>query len=169
MTQTVGVPHDPKPLSAPGPAVGAAAFSAVVAVLGLITVVWWTGPTASREAVALRRPPPMPVFDLGEAARYAAITERPLFVATRRPAAVPQAAPAASAPVSTDPTRYLVLKGTVLSGGDAIAVVQDTRTQTVLRLSEGTDFEGWTLAAVGARDVRFEKDGRAIGLRLPAR
>jgi general secretion pathway protein N len=103
-----------------------------------------------------------------------ATRERPLFSPSRRPPAPPvvaapvppPAAPVAKAPEPDRP--LLTIVGTIVGGGDAMAVFIEQATNNVIRLHTGQDHDGWVLRAVHGREATFEKKERLSTLALPA-
>ncbi|WP_242443065.1 hypothetical protein [Magnetospirillum sp. 15-1] len=106
------------------------------------------GPPAGRE---------QPVFPMAE---WPAITARPLFTPSRRPAP-----PRASEGSSLD--GYAVL-GIGLMESQATAVVRTPAGKPV-RLLSGQRLEGWTLAGIEPKTLVFEKDGVSRTLSLDAK
>ncbi len=144
-----------------------AGFIAVVAVLGLLTVLWWTMPLrAVLPQTTAYTPVSPPQFALAEAGDYAALADRPLFRPTRRPRPrTPEEPVTAPRPEST-PARLFTLKATMSGEGAGVAALQDTRTSRIIRVRQGAKIEGWTLEQVSPASVTFERDGRRIPLRL---
>jgi hypothetical protein len=99
-----------------------------------------------------------------------ATRERPLFSASRRPAAPPPAPPAsiAKSPPPPEPERPpLTLQGTAIGKPRDIALVLDEATKGSVRLRVGEAAEGWRLRSVDRRTVTLEKDTRIVVLSLP--
>jgi hypothetical protein len=100
-----------------------------------------------------------------------ATRERPIFSATRRPAA------AASMPLTTavrvperlgEPERLqLALIGTIVGTREGFGVFVDDTTKSVVRLRAGDDYHGWVLRAVRGRDATLEKGDQTQTLSLP--
>lgn len=90
-------------------------------------------------------PPVTPIgFDMQAVTieRYAAMVERPLFTATRRPPPAESAAPQ-SAPVPL-PTQF-ALEGVVLAPDQRSAIFRNTTTSKVMRVPEGAPLGSWTV------------------------
>jgi general secretion pathway protein N len=103
-----------------------------------------------------------------------ATQERPLFSASRRPAAAPvQAAPppvqeAAPVVAPAPPERpSLTLIGTIVSPETGIALLRDGESQSVTRLRKGEATSGWLLQSVKSRSIIVEKGERSVTLALP--
>jgi hypothetical protein len=99
---------------------------------------------------------------------------RPLFSASRRPPAPPDAAallpPAKpNPPPKPEPDHpLLTLLGTIVSQSVEIGVFVDEASHEVIRLKTGEVHGGWTLSSVVGRTAIFQKDGyRAATLVLP--
>lgn len=102
-----------------------------------------------------------------------ATRERPLFAPSRRPpappvAAAPPAPPPPSPPAPPAPPA-LTLVGTVLSGGERMAVFVDQGTKDVIRLRIGEGHAGWALHAIQSRAAILEQDGNKAVLALSPR
>ena len=103
-----------------------------------------------------------------------ATRERPLFSPSRRPPAPPAvASPVVPRPVAppkpAEPEHpQVTIVGTIVGGGDAIAVFIDQATKNVIRLHPGQDHNGWVLRSVQGREATFEKNDRMSTLALPA-
>jgi hypothetical protein len=103
-----------------------------------------------------------------------ATRERPLFSPSRRPPAPPVVAalapppPVAVAKAPEPDHPPLTIVGTIVGGGDAIAVFIEQATSNVIRLHTGQDHQGWVLRAVHGREATFEKSERRSVLALPA-
>jgi len=88
-------------------------------------------------------------------AAFSDILEHPLFTEGRTPPAPEQ--PIAVAVKST-PLR-LQVEGVAITPETRIAVVRNLDNRDLLRLSEGSTFQGWMLQTVNSRGARFIKDG----------
>jgi type II secretory pathway component PulC len=86
---------------------------------------------------------------------FSDILERPLFTEGRTPPAPAQ--PIAVAVKST-PLR-LQVEGVAITPETRIAVVRNLDNRDLLRLSEGSTFQGWVLQTVDSRGASFIKDG----------
>lgn len=96
------------------------------------------------------------------------IVERPLFSPDRRapaeePPAVVEFTPPAEEQFSPDD---FTLLGVVDAGADKTALVRSNRTNEVLRLRPGQDFDGWTLQEVGDKSVIIAREGQDYPLKL---
>ena len=104
----------------------------------------------------------------------AATRDRPLFSASRRPAAAPVAT--VPPPVQVDPPVVasalpeqpsLTLIGTIVSPETSIALLRDGGTQSVMRVRKGEATSGWLLETVQSRSIVVEKGERSVTLALP--
>ena len=85
---------------------------------------------------------------------FSATTERPLFVVSRR-----KAEPVTTAPVATIQKPFdLKLQGILFSADSRLAVVSNNSGRDTLRLAEGTEYRGWTLAKIEPKAVVFQSD-----------
>jgi len=105
--------------------------------------------------------------------KLTATRERPLFTASRRPAA-PPVAPEPPAerppPPPAEPERpLLTLVGTVTGELQKVAVVQDQTTKSLVHLHVGEAVSGWFLRSIDARRVTVEKNNQTVTVALPAR
>lgn len=108
-----------------------------------------------------------------EARDTSAITERPLFVRTRRlPAPIAAAIAAEAPPPPPAPplaTRYQLL-GISRAAGDTTALLREVAGARMLRLRSGEQLGGWTLAGIeGRRVLRFERGDESQTLTLEAK
>ncbi len=145
------------------------AFMAWVAVLSFLTTLWWAQPFGRASADERRTAgQDVAALDLGPVGQYDAISERPLFVASREPEPEPVAAPKPQARRGPpDPSRTHELKGTVVDSDGGIAIFMDKRTSDIVRVRAGNRLGAWTLQEVEATQVVLEADGRRRVLRLP--
>jgi general secretion pathway protein N len=90
---------------------------------------------------------------------YAAITERPLFTRSRRP-------PSEEAPIPVAATLDLELTGVIISGEERIALLRDTETGVLMRLSVGDQVQGWFLTGIETEQVELQSDGRSVTIVL---
>lgn len=88
-------------------------------------------------------------------AAFSDILERPLFTAGRTPPAPAQ--PTAVAVKSTPLS--LQVEGVAITPETRIAVVRNLDNRDLLRLPEGSTFQGWVLENVNPAGARFIKDG----------
>lgn len=95
-----------------------------------------------------------------------ATRDRPLFSASRRPPPRAVVGPIVEpvqpvAPPPTEPSRpQLAMIGSIVSKGDAIAVLVDQATQQVQLLRRGDVYAGWTVDTVQRREVTLRQDSR---------
>ena len=109
------------------------------------------GPTpivGSGEAPAALAVPPTPAegtFVMPPLDTYREVTARPLFSATRRPAAT---ASHAAAPMAS-----FALAGVVISSDGRVALIRQGKTPGLIRVKEGQQIEGWTVRSIAADRV----------------
>jgi len=103
-----------------------------------------------------------------------ATRERPIFSPSRRPPPPPVLAAASAAPAKPPPPKpaepdhpLLSPVGTIVGGGENIAVFLDQATKDVVRLKIGEGHDGWILRSVRGREASFEKDHQTATLALP--
>jgi hypothetical protein len=85
---------------------------------------------------------------------FSATTERPIFVASRRPAKPESIVEAASVQLPFD----LKLQGILFSAGARLAVLSNKSGADALRLAEGAEYLGWTLAKIEPKTAIFRRD-----------
>jgi len=118
------------------------------------------GPVGQAEAATPLRvdeDPTAQTFDWPPAARFAALTQRPLFTPGRRPPA-PSVAEAAD---GAAPPPALTLVG-VLAAGDARLALARTADGAVLRLREDAEFGGWRVRRITARAMALGRGERMM-------
>lgn len=103
--------------------------------------------------------PPLPElpteaeFVMPPARDFVEIVQRPLFSPTRQPA------PQGEVTLETAGSELdLKLVGVIISSGEEIALVAPRNGSTLIRLSEGDRFQGWTLEAIEPHRVTFRRD-----------
>ena len=137
-------------------------LAAAAAVIFLIAapVPWLAGLTPDAASSA-EGPPQLPAPRSMTA--FAAVTERPLFVATRRPASAVR--PAMDANLVLGKYR---LTGVIVSPGlrSMILAAGDGRSISV---AEGTTIDGWTVREVTNNRVVIENAGKREEIRVPER
>lgn len=127
--------------------------------LVLVLVVQWHTRLRIEHSEVSRVGQPVPVDPSPPGENYSApvlaafsdILERPLFTEGRKPY-VPAVAPAAAARPS--PLR-LQVEGVVLTPETRIVVVRDLGNRELLRLPEGSSFQGWVIESVHPGGARF--------------
>ncbi len=87
-------------------------------------------------------------------AAFREITERPLFIESRRP--LPKPKPEQKQVVRLTPLR-LALEGIVLSSAEKIAVFLDTNTNQSLHLTTGMTHQGWELTEITDNTAIFKR------------
>jgi len=97
-----------------------------------------------------------------------ATRERPLFTKGHRPPPLAEAPrPSDNASIIAPAAPPFSLIGTVVGGGEQIAVVRENGSQTVLRLPVGASASGWRIAEVAPRSVRLTRGPQSVTLELP--
>jgi hypothetical protein len=146
-----------------------AALALGCAVLGGLLVVQWrdrtpvdavgtAGAAPSRDRA--EAPPTLPAgYSPPALATFDEILERPLFAPDRRPPEVPE--PAAPPSPPPKPLRAR-LEGVALVGDARVAVIRDLSTNEGLRLSEGMEFQGWTVDAVEPDRALLKRGDRQV-------
>lgn len=132
-----------------------------VAAAGALDPGSWTrggGPVGQAEAATPLRAdedPTAGAVDWPPAARFAALTQRPLFTPGRRPPA--QAVDEAAD--ETAPPPALTLVG-VMAAGDARLALARTADGEVLRLREDAEVQGWRVRRITARGMALGRGAR---------
>lgn len=108
-----------------------------------------------------------------EAVQGAAMVERPLFSATRRPPPPPMALPPAGLPpMASEPPAPagpdVALSGVIAGGGGGVALLRRPQDAAPVRLGLGGTLDGWTLSEIRPRAVVLRRDDRAVTIDLPA-
>lgn len=131
---------------------------ACVLLLGAAIAPWLYDPVVrSAPAIAALAPPAAPDFnDPGPLETYDEIVNRPVFVASRRQAAA-QPAPAASGEVLLL-DRYPVV-GVVIAGDQRLVLIRKAAGDTVSRIAQGEELDGWTLTEVSRDRLVMEMAG----------
>lgn len=105
----------------------------------------------------------------------AATRELPLFTPSRSPPPVVVepvadepvvAAPAQSEPVVEEPPPAVQLIGIILTNSKQTAILRNSSTDEVLRLSPGEEVENWALTIVDARSIELRRGDRIEGLKM---
>lgn len=91
---------------------------------------------------------------------YAGIVERPIFNRTRRPIAEPEE----NKPVVREKALMLQLAGIVVDGGTVAAFLKVKDTPRIVRVTEGSALEGWTVKEIGDDSVTLTRKGRTTRL-----
>lgn len=103
--------------------------------------------------------------------RYRATRERPLFSPTRRAPSAPETAVNTEAPVhevAKPAAPNLSVSGIILGLQTRIAIVRRGGDPTATHVTVGSSIDGWTVSAIGARDVTLQRDQDTISIGLPA-
>jgi hypothetical protein len=101
---------------------------------------------------------------------YKAFNERPLFHPGRRPFAeksvLAAAAQATPAPRLLPVPQGFTLRGTVISGPFRSAIFERAAKKDYVRIEEGGQLEGWTLAKVTRSEIVLQGAGQELSLKL---
>ena len=102
-----------------------------------------------------------------------ATRELPLFTPSRSPPVVEAtveepvvAAPSAPQPVGEEPPPAVQLIGIILTDSKQTAILRNSSTDEVLRLSPGDEIESWALTIVDARSIELRRGDRVEGLKM---
>jgi hypothetical protein len=134
--------------------------AACLLLLGIALFPWWRGRIeagrvpadpgiAAQELQDFHMPAPVEA--------YQDILDRPVFVATRRMAVFP-------APVPRQANEILLLDrypvvGVVVAGEQRLVLIRRAAGDTVSRIEQGADLDGWTLTEVSRARLVLEKAG----------
>jgi general secretion pathway protein N len=141
----------------------------------------WSEPTASVVEVTIPPAAPRTAIEHPLSAnplwampvkQFAATRDRPIFLPSRRPPALPASAvtvaKAIVPPKPKEPEQpQLSLVGTIASNDDKIGIFVDQATRAVLRLRVGEEFQGWQLQSVRSREVAFQRNQQSFVVALP--
>lgn len=117
--------------------------------------------TADVEVPPLPDLPTEAEFAMPPARNFVEIVQRPLFSPTRHPA------PQGEVTLETAGSELdLKLVGVIIVSGEEIALVAPRNGSTLVRLSEGDRFQGWTLATIEPHRVTFTRDNVAEQIEL---
>ncbi len=126
----------------------------------LAGTVYWeirVGALEPVEAAGGRAPPlpdlpAEPSFVMAPAESFSAILERPLFSPTRRPPAE------GTVTIESGPPELEVtLVGIIISSEEQIAIIKPKGGSKFVRLSEGDNFQGWTLETIEPDRITFRR------------
>jgi hypothetical protein len=106
--------------------------------------------------------PPLPEFSMAPLITFSAVLDRPVFSRSRR---APVEEVAVDSPIVSN-VLELTLKGVIYSEGDRIALFAPKGSKDVLRLAEGSSYQGWELFVVEPSRVRFRRGDREEALAL---
>ncbi len=134
----------------------------VVSVLltGSAIAPWLRDPMATGgnpETGATGRQTPFDFSDPGPLAAYDEIIQRPVFVASRRPALVPAANMGQTGELLLL-DRYPVV-GVVIAGEQRLVLIRKAAGDTVSRIEQGAELDGWTLTEVSRERLVLEMGG----------
>jgi hypothetical protein len=140
------------------------ALSALAAILAVVLAVEFASGTSLSERVTARGAPPaapvsaklLPaIAAVNPDQEYAETGNRPLFTPTRRPA--PSAVTPATAP--TMAKGQFTLTGVTIAGPLKIALLREKSSGRVIRVEEGKDVNGITVAQVDPEQVKLTQGG----------
>ena len=114
---------------------------------------------ASDQAIEI---PELPKFEAPPIERFKAAFERPLFSATRRPAADEPVVTA----VAEGQVLSATLQGILFASSGSVAVLTVVGESTPVSVSQGELFRGWRLLEIHPDNVVFEKDEETVTLEL---
>ena len=77
---------------------------------------------------------------------YSEVSERPLFLRSRRPVP-PEEEIVEETPVETSRATF-VLSGVVVSDTQRLALLQEQKSPKIVRIEEGQEYQGWTVEAI---------------------
>jgi hypothetical protein len=106
--------------------------------------------TSSQTAAKISIASPALRQEMPEKARFAAIVERPVFSPTRRPPSEEAAAPIAALDAA--------LSGVVISSGEQFALLKSGTSNEPVRLKEGDEILGWTVARIEPNRILVRHD-----------
>jgi len=112
---------------------------------------------------SVRSPPIAVSYDVPARSAFDEILKRPVFSPDRRPPDIPQ--PTASAPAPQVPIQVR-LEGVAMVGQVRIAVLRDLSNNEGIHLSEGMEYQGWTVDAVEVTRAVLKRDGQTQELKL---
>ncbi|MDH4108019.1 MAG: hypothetical protein OEW35_06865 [Gammaproteobacteria bacterium] len=116
-----------------------------------------TGDSGKRvEATDVTLPPlgDLPPYVAPTFESFAEVLERPLFYEDRRLPPPPEVAQAAEAPAEP---LLLTLEGIAISGDSRVALLRDTRSNSLVQVAEGASHNGWTLQSVEGGTAVFKR------------
>lgn len=98
-----------------------------------------------------------------------ATRQRPLFAPTRRPppesVATPETEASAAPPAVSPPT--VQVTGIIIGGGKQMALVKRAQDPNAIRVTVGSDIDGWTVSAVLVRGIVLKRDAQTVTVDLP--
>jgi hypothetical protein len=108
----------------------------------------------------------VPTYGAPARAAFDEILKRPLFVPDRRPPAIPEPVVPEQPEPEPEVGIEVRLEGVATVGDTRVAILRDLGSNTGLRLSEGMEYQGWTLGSVEAQRAVLVRDGRILELKL---
>ena len=106
-------------------------------------------------------------FGLPPLTQYRAIVERPLFIASRRPNRARPVETSTPRPSAAPQLKKYQLTAVIITGDQRLAIIQNKRTRSMLRLRVGDELESWRVEAISADTVRlrYGSESRVLVLR----
>jgi hypothetical protein len=98
-------------------------------------------------------------FILPPLQQFREIVDRPLFVQTRRPAAVDKSASAVAGQPDAS-LNQISLSAVIVSSTQRIALFRNTQDKKTIRVEEGKPLQGWLLKEVLAESVTLAREGQ---------
>ncbi|MEQ1890632.1 MAG: hypothetical protein ABL951_15870 [Alphaproteobacteria bacterium] len=135
-------------------------LAACLLLAGIAIAPWLRTPAAAPDSVQTGAASPLRQFELndpGPLDGYGQAIQRPVFVASRRPAVAPAANSSRSGEVLLL-ERYPVV-GVVIAGPQRLVLIRKAAGDTVSRIKQGAELDGWTLTEVSRERLVLEKDG----------
>lgn len=135
-------------------------LAAGVLLTGIAIAPWLRTPAPAPDSLHTNPASPLLHFELndpGPLDGYGQAIQRPVFVASRRPAAAPAANPGHSGEVLLL-ERYPVV-GVVIAGQQRLVLIRKAAGDKVSRIEQGAELDGWTLTEVSRERLVLEKDG----------
>jgi len=116
-----------------------------------------------RPQIAAAQSPPAFIAPPPDA--FSAINDRPIFIPSRKPLAVPADKTAAAAAAAPPPLPALALVGVILDGQNSLAMVKLAGAPFAQAMAVGASIGGWQIASVGPDKIvlragTFEQDVR---------
>ncbi len=131
-----------------------------VLLTGIAIIPWLRDPMATGDSqdIVATGPQTQPGFnDPGPLAAYDDIIRRPVFVSSRRPVATPALKHGQTGEVLLL-DRYPVV-GVVIAGQQRLVLIRKAAGDTVSRIEQGAELDGWTLTEVSRERLVLEKSG----------
>ena len=118
--------------------------------------------SAGSDELAALEPAPGPLSE----ARLAVITERPLFMPTRRPPEIAAAPVSAATTPPPPPPPNFVVSAIVREGERWLALMRDRRGDEAVEVEVGAALNGWTVTEITADRVTLTTGNREVQVTL---